>query len=282
MQIAIQGALISGLYALIAVGFTMIYGVGRVENLAHGAYIMVGAYVFYSLSALLGVPISVSFIVAIASGVGISLATYFGIVKRFPGHPTAIFISTLILALVVQFAITVMMDPMARNLLPLLSGISNLLGTVTVSNNLIISMVVSWLALGSLLLFIKRTHLGRAIRAISEDPKGAIVSGIDIERANLVTWIWAGALAAIGGIFYGSYTMLVPHMWLFPLIMAFAIVIVGGIGSIEGTLIAAYIVGMSETAMTMLIAEQLRGVFGMAIMIGILVARPRGLLGKET
>jgi branched-chain amino acid transport system permease protein len=281
MQIAIQGALISGLYALIAVGFTMIYGVGRVENLAHGAYIMVGAYVFYSLSALLGVPISVSFIVAIASGVGMSLSTYFGIVKRFPGHPTAIFISTLILALVVQHAITVMMDPMARNLLPLLSGISHLAGTVTVSNNLIISMVVSWIALGSLLLFIKRTHLGRAIRAISEDPKGAIVSGIDIERANLVTWIWAGALAAIGGIFYGSYTMLVPHMWLFPLIMAFAIVIVGGIGSIEGTLIAAYIVGMSETAMTMLIAEQLRGVFGMAIMIGILVARPRGLLGKE-
>jgi len=70
-------------------------------------------------------------------------------------------------------------------------------------------------------------------------------------------------------------------MWVYPLVMAFAIVIVGGLGSIEGSIIAAYIIGMSETSMTMLIAEQLRGVFGMGIMIVILVVRPRGLLGKE-
>jgi branched-chain amino acid transport system permease protein len=169
---------------------------------------------------------------------------------------------------------------MARNLLPIMSGMRSVLGA-SVSNNLIVAMVVSWLCLGSLLFFIRRTHLGRAIRAISEDPKGAIVSGIDLERANLVTWIWAGGLAAIAGIFFGSYTQLLPHMWLFPLIMSFAIVIVGGIGSIEGSIIAAYIVGMSETALMMAISEQLRGVFGMSIMIAILVIRPRGLLGKE-
>jgi len=280
MQIAIQGALISGLYALIAVGFTMIYGVGRVENLAHGLNIMVGAYVFYSISSLLSLPIGVAFLGAIAAGIGISLLTYFGIVKRFPGHPTAIFISTLILALLGQYVVTVILDPMARNLLPIVAGIRQMFGA-NISNNLIVAMIVSWLCLGSLLLFIRRTHLGRAIRAISEDPKGAIVSGVNLERANIVTWMWAGALAAIAGIFFGSYTQLLPHMWLFPLIMSFAIVIVGGIGSIEGSIIAAYIVGMSETAMTMMISTQLRGVFGMSIMIGILVVRPRGLLGKE-
>jgi branched-chain amino acid transport system permease protein len=110
---------------------------------------------------------------------------------------------------------------------------------------------------------------------------GAIASGIDPERANLVSWIWAGALAALAGIFFGAYTNLVPKMWVNPLIMAFAIVIVGGLGSIEGSIIAAYIIGMSETSMTLLISEQLRGVFGMGIMIAIMVARPRGLLGKE-
>ena len=280
MTIAIQGALISGLYALIAVGFTMIYGVGRVENLAHGVYTMMGAYVFYSLSALLGLPTGVAFLVAISAGIGMSLATYFGIVKRFPGNPTAIFISTILLALVVQYTITTTFNPMPRNLLPLMPGITHVLGA-SLSNDLIVAMIVSWLCLGSLLFFVRRTHLGRAIRAISEDPKGAIVSGINLERANLVTWIWAGALAAIAGVFFGAYTHLVPGMWVFPLIIAFSIVIVGGIGSIEGSIIAAYIVGISETAMTMLISEQLRGVFGMAIMIGILVARPRGLLGKE-
>ena len=280
MTIVIPGLLISGLYALIAVGFTMIYGVGRVENLAHGAYTMVGAYVFYAISALLGLPTGVAFLVAISAGIGISLATYKTIVRRFLANPTATFISTIVLALVVQYIITVIFTPAPRNLLPIMPGITYVLG-VSVSNDLIVAMIVSWVCLGSLLFFVRRTHLGRAIRAISEDPKGAIVSGIDLERVNLVTWGLAGALAALAGVFFGAYTHLVPSMWVFPIIMAFAIVIVGGIGSIEGSIIAAYIIGMSETAMMMLIAEQLRGVFGMAIMIGILVARPRGLLGKE-
>jgi len=280
MTIVIPGLLISGLYALIAVGFTMIYGVGRVENLAHGAYTMVGAYVFYAISALLGLPTGLAFLVAISAGIGISLATYKTIVRRFLANPTATFISTIVLALVVQYIITVIFTPAPRNLLPIMPGITYVLG-VSVSNDLIVAMIVSWVCLGSLLFFVRRTHLGRAIRAISEDPKGAIVSGIDLERVNLVTWGLAGALAALAGVFFGAYTHLVPSMWVFPIIMAFAIVIVGGIGSIEGSIIAAYIIGMSETAMMMLIAEQLRGVFGMAIMIGILVARPRGLLGKE-
>jgi len=280
MNIVIPGLLISGLYALLAVGFTMVYGVGRVENLAHGAYAMVAAYVFYSASALLGLPQGVAFLVAILAGIGISLATYKGLVKRFSGNAVATFISTIILALVLQYVVMVIYNPAPRNLLPIVPGVTNVLGT-SVSNDLIMAMGISWACLGSLLFFVRRTHLGRAIRAISEDPKGAIVSGIDLERANLVTWIWAGALAAVAGIFFGAYTHLVPGMWVFPLIMAFAIVIVGGMGSIEGSIIAAYIIGVSETAMMMLIAEQLRGVFGMGIMIIILVARPRGLLGKE-
>ena len=280
MNIVIPGLLISGLYALLAVGFTMVYGVGRVENLAHGAYAMVAAYVFYSASALLGLPQGVAFLVAILAGIGISLATYKGLVKRFSGNAVATFISTILLALVLQYVIDIIFSPAPRNLLPVIPGISQVLG-VSVSNDLILAMILSWGCLGSLLFFVRRTHIGRAIRAISEDPKGAIVSGIDIERANLMTWVWAGALAALAGIFFGAYTHLIPGMWVYPLIMAFAIVIVGGLGSIEGSIIAAYIIGMSETAMTMLIAEQLRGVFGMAIMIVILVARPRGLLGKE-
>jgi len=280
MTIIIPGLLISGLYALVAVGFTMIYGVSRVENLAHGVYTMIGAYMFYTISALLGLPTGLAFLGAISTGIGVSLATYKTIIRRFSGNSTAIFISTLVLALVLQYVTMVIFNPQPRNLLPIIPGITHVLGT-SVSNDLILVMGISWACLGSLLFFVRRTHLGRAIRAISEDPKGAIVSGIDLERANLVTWVWAGALAAVAGIFFGSYTHLVPDMWVFPLVIAFAIVIVGGLGSIEGSIIAAYIIGISETVMTMLIAEQFRGVFGMAIMIVILIVRPRGLLGKE-
>lgn len=280
MAIIIPGLMISGLYALIAVGFTMIYGVGRVENLAHGAFIMVGAYAFYNISALLGLPIGLAFLGAILAGIGVSLATYKGLVKRFSNNPTAIFISTLILALVSQYVISVIFTAAPFNLVPIIPGLTNVLGT-SVRNDSILVMIVSWACLGALLFFVRRTHIGRAIRAISDDPKGALISGINIERANLVTWAWAGALAAIAGVFYAGITQLYPGMWVFPLIISFAIVIVGGLGSIVGSIIAAYIVGMSETAMMMLIATQLRGVFSMTIMIVILIVRPRGLLGKE-
>ena len=280
VSIAIQGALISGLYALIAVGFTMVYGVARVENLAHGAYIMVCAYVFYAVRDIAGLPVGVGFLAAIGTGIGLSLATYKSLVKRFVNNPVAIFISTIILALVLQYAVTVVLTPAPRNIMPFIPGITYVLGT-RVNKDLLMSMGVSWACLISLLIFVRKTHMGRGIRAISEDIRGAIVSGIDVEKANLMTWTWAGALAAVAGVFFAGYTHLIPGLWVFPLVMAFAIVITGGIGSIEGSIVAAYIIGFSETAMTMMISEKLRGVFGMAIMIGILLVRPRGLFGKE-
>jgi len=280
MAIIISGLLVSGLYALIAVGFTMIYGVGRVENLAHGAYAMVAAYVFYAVTAELQLPIPVGFVLAILTVVALSLATYKGLVGRFLGNPTAIFISTLLLAIVLEYAISVVFTPAPRNLLPIVPGISHVLG-IRVSNDLILVTIVSWVCLGGLLFFVRRSQLGRAIRAISESPRGALILGINVERANLVVWALAGALAAIAGVFFGAYTHLVPNMWVFPIVISFSIVIVGGIGSIEGSIIAAYVVGMSETAMMMMISTRLRGVFSMAILIVILLARPRGFLGKE-
>lgn len=280
MAIIISGLLVSGLYALIAVGFTMIYGVGRVENLAHGAYAMVAAYVFYAVTAELQLPIPVGFVLAILTVVALSLATYKGLIGRFLGNPTAIFISTLLLACVLEYAISVVFTPAPRNLLPIVPGISHVLG-IRVSNDLLLVTIVSWVCLGGLLFFIRRSQLGRAIRAISEGPRGALILGINVERANLVVWALAGALAAIAGVFFGAYTHLVPNMWVFPLVISFSIVIVGGIGSIEGSIIAAYVVGMGETAMMMMISTRLRGVFSMAILIVILLARPRGFLGKE-
>lgn len=280
MAIIISGLLVSGLYALIAVGFTMIYGVGRVENLAHGAYAMVAAYVFYGVTAELQLPIPVGFVLAILTVVALSLATYKGLIGRFLGNSTAIFISTLILAIVLEYAISVVFTPAPRNLLPIVPGISHVLG-IRVSNDLLLVTIVSWVCLGGLLFFVRRSQLGRAIRAISEGPRGALILGINVERANLVVWALAGALAAIAGVFFGAYTHLVPNMWVFPLVISFSIVIVGGIGSIEGSIIAAYVVGMAETAMMMMISTRLRGVFSMAILIVILLARPRGFLGKE-
>jgi branched-chain amino acid transport system permease protein len=278
--IIIQGFLLSGLYALIAVGFTMIFSVGRVLNLAYGVYIMLGGYVYYVLAQVLSLPKIPSFLGAVLAGVAFGVMTYLFLVRGLKDNPIAVEISTLILAVVMQAVIILIFSPAPRSMWPLIPGVIHLFG-VTISKNIFLAMIVSWLVLGSLLVFVQKTQVGRAIRAVSMDTKGAVVSGINPSKINIVTWGLSGALGAIAGVFFATYTQLDPAMWVFPLIIAVAVVIVGGIGSIMGSLVAAHIVGFLETITTAVIAAELRGVFTLLLIIVILIIVPKGLLGRE-
>ena len=278
--IIIQGFLISGLYALVAVGFTMIFSVGRVLNLAYGIYIMLGGYAYYTLAQVLEISKVASLLGAIAVGILFGIATYFVIVKRLLSNPIAVEISTLILAVVMQAVIILIYSPAPRAIWPIVPGISRV-NNVIVSWNIFFAMLTSWVVLGALLIFVRKTQLGRAILAVSMDTKGALLSGIEPERINVLTWALSGALGALAGVFFASYTQLDPTMWVSPLITAVAVVIIGGIGSIMGSLVAAHIVGFMETITTTLIAPELRGVFTLLLIIVILVILPKGLLGKE-
>ena len=280
MSVIIQGFLLSGLYALIAVGFTMIFSVGRVLNLAYGVYIMLGGYVYYVLAQVLTLPKFPSFVGAALAGAIFGVIMYLGLVKRLQDNPIAVEISTLILAIVMQAVIILIFSPAPRAMWPLIPGVIRL-QDFSISKNIFLAMIVSWVVLGALLVFVRQTQLGRAIRAVSMDVKGAVVSGIDPQRINIITWALSGALGAIAGVFFATYTQLDPTMWVFSLITAVAVVIVGGIGSIVGSLVAAHIVGFLETITTALIAAELRGVFTLLLIIIILVIVPKGLLGKE-
>ena len=112
------------------------------------------------------------------------------------------------------------------------------------------------------------------------DEKGAAISGVEPDRMNLIVWMLSGVMGAVAGVFFASYTQLYPGMWVAPLIISVAVVIVGGIGSIWGTLIVAHIIGFMEVISTAWIAAELRGVFTMALIILVLVVRPRGLFGR--
>jgi branched-chain amino acid transport system permease protein len=278
--IIIQGFLISGLYALIAVGFTLIFSVGRVLNLAYGVYIMLGGYAYFTLSQVLELSKTASLMGAIVVGIIFGIITYFGIVKRLLDNPIAVEISTLILAVVMQALIILVYSPAPRAIWPIIPGISRVHGVI-ISWNIFFAMITSWVVLGALLVFVRKTQIGRAILAVSMDPKGALLSGIDPERINILTWGLSGALGALAGVFFATYTQLDPTMWVGPLITAVAVVIIGGIGSIIGSLVAAHIVGFMETITTTVIAPELRGVFTLLLIIIILVILPKGLFGKE-
>lgn len=279
-QILVQGLLLSGLYALIAVGFTLIFSVGRVLNLAYGAYLMIGAYGYYYVVQVLGMPKAPGFVIAVLIGAAAGLLMYRFLVKRLAGNHVAVEISTLILAVVIQSGIVLLFNDSAKIMHPIVPGIMHV-GGVTVTYNILMATVVSWVILGGLYLFVRKTHTGRALQAVSMDVKGAAISGIDTGRINMITWAISGALGAIAGVFFASYTQLSPNMWVTPLIIAVAVVIVGGIGSIVGTLIVAHIIGFMEIITTTLIAAELRGVFTMALIIIVLVVSPKGLFGRE-
>ena len=174
--IIIQGFLISGLYALVAVGFTLIFSVGRVLNLAYGVYIMLGGYAYYTLAQVLELSKIIGLLGAILVGILFGIITYYVIVKRLLNNPIAVEISTLILAVVMQAVIILIYSPAPRAIWPIVPGISRV-HDVIISWNIVFAMVTSWIVLGALLIFVRKAQLGRAIMAVSMDAKGALLSG---------------------------------------------------------------------------------------------------------
>ena len=280
MQIIVQGLLLSGLYALIAMGFMLIFSIGRTLNLAYGAYIMVGGYMYFWLSQQLGMPQVIGFLGAIFAGAFIGLLKHRLIVKPLKGDAVAVEIATLILAIITQSALVLIFGDASKILLPLIPGVITVAGA-QVTYNILAATVMSWIIILALYAFVRGTHTGRAMQAVSMDEKGAAISGIDPDRINMITWGISGALGAAGGVFFASYTQLSPQMWLAPVIISVAIVIVGGIGSIIGTLIVAHIIGFLEITVVAVLAPELRGVFTMVLIIGVLIIRPQGLFGRE-
>ena len=279
LNVLIQGLALSGLYALVAVGFTMIFSVGRVLNLAYGAYIMLGGYAYYTVVQVLGQHKLLGFAAALGASVVFGILVYSILIRRLEGNPKAVSIATLILAVVFQALIILIFRPTSKSMWPVVQGVFRYEG-VFVTYNVLIAMVVSWITLLSLLLFVKYTRYGRAIQAVSMDRKGAIISGIDPNRMNLATWGISGLLGGLAGVFFATYTQLNPSMWVMPLIIAVAVVVVGGIGSIIGSLVVAHVIGFMETFTTTFIAAELRGVFTMILIIVVLIVAPKGLFGR--
>lgn len=280
MQIVIQGLLLSGLYALIAMGFTLIFSVGRVLNLAYGAILMLGGYTYFVFSQTLGLPRLAGVLIAAAFGCLIGIAMYRFLVKPLKGDHVAVEIASLILAVILQAGVVLLFGDSSKILLPIVPGVMHVAGA-TVTYSVLVATIISWVILIGLYVFVRRTHTGRAMQAVSMDVKGAAISGVQPDRINFITWALSSGLAAVAGVFFASYTQLSPSMWVAPLIIAVAVVIVGGIGSIIGTLVIAHVIGFMEVITVAFIAPELRGVFTMLLIIVVLVFRPRGLFGKD-
>lgn len=272
--------LISALYALISVGFTMIFGVGGVLNVAHAAFLTLGAYFMLYTTSLAGVSPFVATLVAIAATALFSVVVYVGPVKLIEDDPIIVVIVTLLIFLIVEEVFYVLEGTSPKSLPVLAGGRMDLAGTA-VQTNQVLMFFISWGVILSLIVFVNRTTMGKAIQAVSMTKRGSTLVGIDKFYISIATWFIAGALAAIGGIFLGIFQTAVYDMGLNPLIIAFSVVILGGLGSIKGSIVAAHIIGFLETFTTSLISPRLTGLAPLVMLVIVLVVKPTGLFGRD-
>jgi len=279
-NILVLGTIWGALYSLIAVGFTLIFGVAGIINLSHGAFYMLGAYLAYTFMTLLKFNVPLSALMAVA---GTSLIAM--LIDRFGIRPMRerhvyVLIITLAFALFFQEIMYAVYGPHGKAVKSFVTG-EVILGTVHVSYQKVLTFFVSGALVTLLWLFIKKTKTGKSIDAVAQNRDAAVFVGIQPERVYLITMGISAALAAVAGVFIAPILEAVPTMWVFPLFKAFAVVIIGGLGSIEGAIIAGMLLGYSETIVSLLISANYPDMVYLVAIILVLVLRPRGLMGKR-
>lgn len=277
-NIVISALTLSALYALVAIGFTMILGVGDILNVAHGAAIILGGFsAFYTVS-LLNSSIWLGLVFAVVVSAVFSVGVYKLFVKRIDDE-IFIVITTLVILLLVENVFLVLEGTSSMVIPNLFSGTNDIAG-LKLQNNSIFLFVFSWLLIIGLIVFTNRSWTGRGIQSLSMSKRGANLVGVDTERTTTYTYAIAGGLAGVAGLFFGMSQSVTYDMGLDPLLLAFAIVILGGMGSIKGSVVGAYIIGSLETITTSLIDPRMTGIISLAVMFVVIMIRPQGLFGR--
>jgi branched-chain amino acid transport system permease protein len=280
LEILIYGAVLSGIYALLAVGFALIFGVARVINLTHGAFYMLGAYTTYALSVLLNVPLILSILGGMAIVFVLAVCLDRFIIERIRTTMINVLITTLALSLFADQVILQIFGPDNRNIPAVISDRVTLLG-VDIAGQRLLSLIISVAVIATLWLIITRTRMGNALLATAQDPEAAQLMGINTGRMFMITMGIAAMMAALAGGIVGSFLTVAPEMGMLPIIKAFSIVILGGLGSIGGSIIAALLIGYLETIVAYLISFNATELVPLVVIFITLIFRPAGIFGKR-
>ncbi|MGP1676251.1 MAG: branched-chain amino acid ABC transporter permease [Burkholderiales bacterium] len=279
-DILISGLVNSGVYALLALGFSLIFGVARIVNIAHTAFYMLAAYALYGLMVIGGMPLLLAIPLAVAAVVALSLICYKLVIEPVRQHESAVLIATIALALIFQESLLVAFGGSFRGIPNAVEGVVSIIG-VRVSYQRLIVLAVVALTLVATWYLLNRTRLGLAIRTAANDQEIANLMGINVGRVAMYTVGISVALAAIAGVVVAPVFVVDPLMWLSPLVTMLAIVVLGGLGSLKGSVIGAFIIGYVEAITVFVVpsGSYLKGAVALSIMIVVLLIRPEGLFG---
>ena len=288
LQILIDGFAIIAPYALGATGFTLIFGVSGVLNLSHGAVMVTAAVAAWAAGNVLHLDTYAGALVGLLTALIAALATYFAVVqpiqrsRRIPNEEKEIFIltATLLWGIMLQELIAYFFTNNAKTVLPIVEGVVSILGVRTPKNE-IFTAIICWMVIGLLWLLVNRTKMGKTVLAASMNPRGVTLLGHELTHIYIVVWAIYGILAGIAGVLLGMF-LGVSSYSVGPLTAsAFSIVVLGGLGSVSGSLIAAYVVGYLETMTAYLISPAYRTIPALLLLIVVMYIRPQGLLGRR-
>jgi branched-chain amino acid transport system permease protein len=287
-QILIDGFAIGSLYALGAMGFALIFGVSGVLNLSHGALMVAAVVAAWAAGNDLHVGPYAGAAIGVAVGFVASLLTYFVVVRplqrsrKIAEDEKEIFIltATLLWGIMIQELIAYFYTNNAKTVEPIVGGVVFIAGVRTPANE-VFTAVVCWIVIGSLWLLVNRTRAGKAVLAASMNPRGVTLLGIELPQIYIAVWSIYGLLIGIAGVLLGMF-LGVSSYSVGPLTAsAFSIVVLGGLGSVSGALIAAYLVGYLETMTAYLISPAYRTIPALVLLVLVMYIRPRGLLGRR-
>ncbi|MBS6516825.1 MAG: branched-chain amino acid ABC transporter permease [Clostridium sp.] len=281
----INGISLGSVYAIIALGYTMVYGIAKMLNFAHGDIIMVGGFTAFTVVSTMGgspiVGVLAAVVVCTALGVAVERVAYRPLRDA---SPLAVLITAIGVSYLLQNVALLIFGSNARqftsvvNLPPLkLAG-----GELSISSVTIVTILACVVIMAGLMLFINRTKIGQAMLAVSEDRGAATLMGINVNRTIAITFAIGSALAAIAGVLLCSaYPSLTPYTGSMPGIKAFVAAVFGGIGSIPGALIGGVLLGVIENLTKAYISSQLSDAIVFSVLIIVLLVRPTGILGKK-
>jgi branched-chain amino acid transport system permease protein len=288
-QILIDGFAVGALYALGAMGFTLIFGVSGVLNLAHGAIMVAAAVAAWAIAG--GdwhVNSHVASLLGVMIGGVLAFATYFIAVwpiqtsRAIAENEKEIFIltSTLLWGIIIQETIAYFFTDNAKTVLPIVEGVVTVLGVRTPINHFF-TAAVCWLAIAALWLIVNRTRGGKAVLAASMNPRGVTLLGIELSNVYLAVWAIYGLLAGIAGVLLGMFLGVSSNTIGQLTTSAFSIVVLGGLGSVSGSLIAAFVVSYLETITAYLVDPAYRSIPSLVLLLVVMYLRPQGLFGRR-
>lgn len=282
----INGISLGSVYALIALGYTMVYGIAKMLNFAHGDVIMIGAFTTYTVCSIAGLPPVVGVLVAVVFctllGMLIERVAYKPLRKA--ASPLAVLITAIGVSYFLQNIALLIFGANAKSFTSIvtLESVKLAGGQITVTGETIVTIVVCIIIMILLTLFINKTKAGQAMLAVSEDKGAAQLMGINVDATIALTFAIGSALASIAGVLLCSaYPQLTPYTGSMPGIKAFVAAVFGGIGSIPGAFIGGILLGVIEIFGKAYISSQMADAIVFAVLILVLLVKPTGLLGKN-